>query len=102
MTEQDPHRPTNAGPVPEPAETAPAAMPEPGTVVSGEARPAPEPTPTVPPAGATPGHPAGSALPGGPAVAEVAEQRPEVLVGAAFAGGLVVAMILKRITRGRR
>jgi hypothetical protein len=31
--------------------------------------------------------------------AALAEDRPEVAVGAAFAGGLVVAMILKRLVR---
>ncbi len=31
--------------------------------------------------------------------AALAEDRPEVAVGAAFAGGLVVAMILKRLAR---
>jgi hypothetical protein len=29
-----------------------------------------------------------------------ASEKPETLVGAAFAGGLVFAMILKRLTRG--
>jgi hypothetical protein len=56
----------------------------------------------VPPAAGTAGRPAGTALPGGPAVNELAEERPEVLVGAAFAGGILGAMMLKRITRGRR
>ena len=31
--------------------------------------------------------------------AALADERPEVAVGAAFAGGLVVAMILKRLVR---
>lgn len=31
--------------------------------------------------------------------AALADERPEVAVGAAFAGGLVVAMILKRLGR---
>lgn len=31
--------------------------------------------------------------------AALADERPEVAVGAAFAGGLVVAMILKRLAR---
>jgi hypothetical protein len=34
-----------------------------------------------------------------PKVAETIEQRPEALVGAAFAGGLLFAMILKRLGR---
>ena len=40
--------------------------------------------------------PAGSGMLSGGAP-EVADEHPEVLVGAAFAGGLVVAMILKRL-----
>ena len=31
--------------------------------------------------------------------AAIADERPEVAVGAAFAGGLVVALILKRLAR---
>jgi hypothetical protein len=55
------------------------------------------PTPTVPPADATFGAPAGSAAPAsGPGGAE---SRPEKLVGAAFAGGLVAALFLKRLGR---
>ena len=72
MSEPDPHAPTSAGP-------------------------APEPTPVVPPSEATYATPAGS-----PFSAPAAQDKPEVLVGAAFAGGLVGAMILKRLTRGRR
>jgi hypothetical protein len=63
---------------------------------------APEPTPTVSAAEATWSRPAGSAAP--PPVSaspsgEALADRPEVLVGAAFAGGLVAAMILKRLGR---
>jgi hypothetical protein len=32
-------------------------------------------------------------------VVSIADERPEVAVGAAFAGGLVLALILKRIAR---
>jgi hypothetical protein len=32
-------------------------------------------------------------------VTAVAEERPEVVVGAAFAGGFLLAMILKRLAR---
>ena len=46
-------------------------------------------------ASAGPSWPPDSALPGGGAATE----RPELLVGAAFAGGLVLAMILKRLAR---
>ena len=53
-----------------------------------------EPTPTVGHDQQTASHPAGSALPtGGVPVTE----RPEALVGAAFAGGLVAALILRKI-----
>ena len=55
-----------------------------------------EPTPTVGHGEQTRSHPPGSASPeGGVPVTE----RPEALVGAAFAGGLVVALILKRLGR---
>ena len=52
--------------------------------------PPPEPGPTGPP-GTSDG-----ALLGSPATTE----RPEVQAAAAFAGGLLVAMVLRRITRG--
>jgi hypothetical protein len=32
-----------------------------------------------------------------PAAAQAAQDRPEILVGAAFAGGAVLALILKRL-----
>jgi hypothetical protein len=53
-----------------------------------------EPTPTVPHDEQTASHPPGTAMPeGGVPVTE----RPEALVGAAFAGGFLAALILKRI-----
>jgi hypothetical protein len=56
----------------------------------------PGPTDTVGRGEQTHNHPPGSALPeGGIPVTE----RPEALVGAAFAGGLVAALILKRLGR---
>ena len=56
----------------------------------------PPPTDTVGHGSQTHSHPAGSAMPaGGIPVTE----RPEALVGAAFAGGLLFAMILKRLGR---
>jgi len=71
------------------------------------------PSPVVTSADAGPGRPAGSAAVGesgssGPqqAVASAqqavqgAAEKPEVLVGAAFAGGFVAAFLLKRIGRG--
>lgn len=69
----DPHSPTTAGPTP-------------------------EPTPTVAVVAASSEHPPGTAadepaqLPFG-----IPPDRPEILVGAAFAGGLVAAIILKRL-----
>ncbi|MDQ3742124.1 MAG: hypothetical protein M3320_07125 [Actinomycetota bacterium] len=53
-----------------------------------------EPTPTVAGGERTSSHPAGSALPEG---GVPATEKPEVLVGAAFAGGFLAAMILKKI-----
>ena len=52
------------------------------------------PTPTVPHADQTASHPPGSALPPG---GVPATERPEALVGAAFAGGLFAAFILRKI-----
>ncbi len=58
--------------------------------------PDPEPTPTVTHEQQTASYPAGSAEPdGGTPITE----RPEALVGGAFAGGLLVALILKRLGR---
>jgi len=81
MSGGDPHSPTTAGPSPTPA-----------------------PSPTVPAAEATAARPAGSAV--APAAAHgqddelpfgIPPDRPEILVGAAFAGGLLAAFILKRL-----
>ena len=53
-----------------------------------------EPTPTVAHDQQTASHPAGSPMPeGGVPVTE----KPEVLVGAAFAGGVVAALLLRKI-----
>jgi hypothetical protein len=43
--------------------------------------------------------PGPSASPGGHSPAEIAAERPELAVGAAFAGGFLLAMILKRLAR---
>jgi hypothetical protein len=63
------------------------------------AGPTPEPTPTVTVVASTPTRPPGTAadeqhseLPFG-----IPPDRPEILVGAAFAGGLVAAFILRRL-----
>ena len=53
-----------------------------------------QPTPTVAGDEQTASHPAGSALPEG---GVPTTEKPEVLVGAAFAGGLVAALILRKI-----
>ncbi|MEN3284390.1 MAG: hypothetical protein V7607_5530 [Solirubrobacteraceae bacterium] len=62
----------------------------------------PQPTPGVRPAGADDAHP-GAASNGGPLPGPLAnlpvDEHPEILVGAAFAGGLVVAFVLKRFGR---
>jgi hypothetical protein len=60
--------------------------------------PSAEPTPTVTVVASTPAHPPGTAaeerseLPFG-----IPPDRPEILVGAAFAGGLVAAFILRHL-----
>ena len=54
---------------------------------------------------ATDGSPSAQAAPaaGGPSVTErassIADERPEFAVGAAFGGGLLLALILKRLAR---
>ena len=58
--------------------------------------PSPDPTPSVPPSEATYAAPAGTALP-----IDV-EAHPEALVGAAFAGGLLAGVLLRKLTGGRR
>ncbi len=58
---------------------------------------APEPTPVIPVSESSFRQPPGTALPAGqPTEAGDLTSRPEVLAGAAFAGGLVVAMIIRR------
>ena len=63
----------------------------------------PEPTPVVAAAAASTAHPAGTAASGsglpGPLANLPIEEHPEILVGAAFAGGVVAAFILKRLGR---
>jgi hypothetical protein len=62
----------------------------------------PQPTPGVRPPGADDAHP-GAAANGGPLPGPLAnlpvDEHPEILVGAAFAGGLVAAFILRRFGR---
>ena len=72
-----------------------AAVPQPAVAA---AIPVPEPTPVVPAAQATRDHPPGTAPPPGGASPVIGpSDKPELAVGAAFAGGLVLAFILKRI-----
>ena len=71
----DPHAPTTAGPTPVPTGTvadAPTTAPPGGSVAASGG--------------------AGTELPFG-----IPPDRPEILVGAAFAGGLLAAIILKRL-----
>jgi hypothetical protein len=67
-------------------------------------------TPTGQPVGLDSGPPATASTGGGPnpaagpaspqeRVAAIANERPEAAVGAAFAGGLLLALILKRLAR---
>jgi hypothetical protein len=62
----------------------------------------PQPTPVVGASDASFQHPPGTAassgLPG-PLANLPVEEHPEILVGAAFAGGIVAAVILKRLGR---
>ncbi len=67
-----------------------------GDATAHQPAPDPQPTPTVSHEQQTASHPAGSSLPdGGVPITE----RPEALVGGAFAGGLLAALILKRLGR---
>jgi hypothetical protein len=63
-----------------------------------EQRPSSEPETQVQAAAAPAEPPVGASdFPGG--VAALIDERPEIGVGAAFAGGLALAMILKRLAR---
>jgi hypothetical protein len=63
----------------------------------------PEPTPVVGAGAASTEHPAGTAAFGGGLPGPLAnlpvEEHPEILVGAAFAGGVLAAFVLKRFGR---
>jgi hypothetical protein len=86
----DRHSPTTAGPSPTPSSEPPPAEATPTEPTRAE----PTPAVTVVPAGDPPGAAADepSELPFG-----IPPDRPEILVGAAFAGGLVAAFILRRL-----
>jgi hypothetical protein len=68
---------------------------------AGDTSSSAEPTPTVGTSDASYSNPPGSAAPSGAGGVDLdaLSDRPEVLAGAAFAGGLVAAMILKRLGR---
>lgn len=107
MTEQEQDKAAPEAKTPDEADTTTfdAVSAEPAAFTPPEAPPAkatpvpaPEPTPTVPAAEASYSHPAGSAAPSALSPDAYAD-RPEVLVGAAFAGGALAALILKRLGR---
>jgi hypothetical protein len=80
--------PTAVQPVVPPAPTPPVVLPEPDTG---------QPVPVI----AEPSAPAttASGLPNPHGLPDIAVDRPEVAIGAAFGGGLVLALILKRLAR---
>jgi hypothetical protein len=97
-----PDSPTQIAPAPPAAIAAamdgqdvevPAAVAPPAPGESAVVSPAPVPPRSEPPAW----RPEDDLSSGGPAA--LAAERPEVAVGAAFAGGLVLALILKRLAR---
>ena len=62
----------------------------------------PQPTPVVGASDASSNQPPGTAAAGGlpgPLANLPVEEHPEILVGAAFAGGIVAALILRRLRR---
>jgi hypothetical protein len=61
------------------------------------AGPTPQPTPTVTVTRSTPENPPGTAADENALPFGIPPDRPEILVGAAFAGGIVAAFILKRL-----
>jgi hypothetical protein len=89
----------------EPDPGSEASDPNPVVASQSAASPPAAPTPTFPPpdgpsSGSEPSEAlTASGLPNPHGLPEIAVERPEVAVGAAFAGGLVLAMILKRLGR---
>jgi hypothetical protein len=81
---------------PAPGESEPVTADPPGAGATGVSEP--EPTPVIPASESSFHRPPGTALPAGePADAGDMASRPEVLAGAAFAGGLVFAMLVRRV-----
>jgi hypothetical protein len=98
VSDADPHSPTEAGP--DPTGEIGAVAPEPADAVAQApvppaADPPARPTPTVGGGDATFQQPAGSAL----LEAGPVDPHPEKLVGAAFGGGLVAALVLKSLAK---
>ena len=58
-----------------------------------------QPTREMPPVGGTAAGPSPAEAQAAAADADAFAERPELFVGAAFAGGLVLAQILKRVVR---
>ncbi|WP_205697192.1 hypothetical protein [Conexibacter sp. SYSU D00693] len=86
------------------AETADAEgvseAPSPGGSPSPEpSSPDPEPTPVVDPSASSYSTPPGSAAPTGATGGGSITDRPEAIVGLAFLGGAVVALLLKALRR---
>ena len=89
------HEPATAASEPAAAAPEPAAVPTPPTAFAPANTPAPPPPgPPPPPTELPSGEGAPAAL-----AAAFPPDRPERAVGAAFAGGLVLALILKRLGR---
>lgn len=78
--------------------SGPGATPPPATAAGAAAPPAPD-RPASPPWGGPGG--GGPEQDGGPlaTVQSLVDERPEILVGAAFLGGALAALILKRFGR---
>ncbi len=101
MTDQPSQPPPDETPDDGPAQLAPDAPAEvrPSGEASGPAPALPPPAPTPPPAFGTtePGPSTYESTPSGGLQSLFPPARPEYAVGAAFAGGLVLALILKRL-----
>jgi hypothetical protein len=87
-----------------PEPETPTPVPESATIPAMPAAPVVPGPPDLPPAPGAPEPPAepattSSGFPNPHGLPEIAVERPEVGVGAALAGGLVLALILKRFVR---
>jgi len=85
--------------VPSPPEPGFEPGPEPGSEPGPEPEPEPGPEPVIPVSESSHRQTPAAVPFGGPdpAASAAAAQRPEVLAGAAFAGGLALAMLLRRV-----